>query len=224
MNSWRQKVRQYFEGCDLPRQVRDEVTAELAAHLEEIDENARANGITQAAATELALQEVDDWRVLVSEIARVKSKEGLMNHRTKSLWLPALATFLGASLSLMICQFCGMRPHLVWVIGVGMSFYWPWLATLPIFGAVGAYLSQRSQGLTSARLAAALSPALVMLIVMLLILPFGMAIDGVHFLQLVSFGIGLTNWVMIPAVALLVGALPFLNKRDHQTQHTANAI
>ena len=144
-----------------------------------------------------------------------------MNHRTKSLWLPALATLLGASLSLMICQLLGVRPRLVWVIGVGMSFYWPWLATLPIFGGVGAYFSQRAQGPTPARLAAALSPALVMLIVMLLVLPFGLAIDGVQFVRVVSFGIGLINWVVIPALALLLGTLPFLNKRKHQTQRTA---
>ena len=217
MENWQQKVRQYIEACDLPRQVQDEVVAELAAHLEEIDEEARGNGMTSEAALELALQEVGDWRVLALEIARVKSQEDFMNYRTKTLWLPALATFFGASISLMGCQFLGMRPHLVWVIGVGMSFYWPWLATLPIFGAVGARLSQRAHGLAPARLAAALSPALVMLIVMLLILPFSLAAEGVHHLRLISFGIGLINWVAIPALALLVGALPFLHKTGPET-------
>jgi hypothetical protein len=34
--------------------------------------------------------------------------------------------------------------------------------------------------------------------------------DGIHFFRLASFGLGLTNWVAIPAVALLVGVAPFL--------------
>lgn len=223
MENWQQKIRQYITACDLPPQVRDEVIAELAAHLEEIAEEAHAKGMTQAAAVELALQEVGDWHVLALEIARVKSQEDFMNYRTKTLWLPALATFFGASISLMVCQFLGMRPHLVWVIGVGMSFYWPWLATLPVFGAVGACLSQRAQGLVPARLAAALSPALVMLIVMLLVLPFGLAMNGVQFLRLVSFGIGLVNWVVIPAAALLVGALPFLHKDGPEIRQATTA-
>ena len=105
-----------------------------------------------------------------------------------------------------------------------MSLYWPWLATLPIFGAIGAYISQRAQGLTPARFAAALSPALVMLIVMLLVLPFGLAMDGVHFLRLVSFGIGLINWVVVPALALLTGALPFFRRAGRGTCQLTTAL
>jgi hypothetical protein len=91
-----------------------------------------------------------------------------------------------------------------------MSFYWPWLGTLPLFGAAGAHLSKRAQGRISSLLTAALFPALIMLTVMLLILPWGLAIDGFHFFRLVAFGLGLINWVVIPAAALLIGAVPFL--------------
>ena len=133
-----------------------------------------------------------------------------MNNRTKSLWLPALMTLLGASASLALFQYIGVRPHLVWVGNVALSFYWAWLSTLPILAAVGAYLSRRAQASPWARLAAGLAPALVMLIVMCLILPWGLAIDGIHFFRLVSFGLGLINGVAIPAVALLVGVVPFL--------------
>jgi hypothetical protein len=51
-----------------------------------------------------------------------------------------------------------------------------------------------------------------MLIVMLLILPSGLALDGLHFFILVSFGLGLANWVALPALALLIGAAPFLHE------------
>ena len=142
-----------------------------------------------------------------------------MNHRTKSLWLPALLTLLGASVSLMVAQFLGLRPRLVWFHGMGITLYWPWLAGLPLFGAMGAYLSQRARGPLRARIAAGLSPALVMLTVMLLILPWGLAIDGIHFLSLIGFGLGLANWVGLPAIALLIGAAPFLRRVPEPAIH-----
>jgi len=210
MPDWNQIVRERLAATTLKIADREDVCAELAAHLEETYENSRAKGLPAQAAFERSMQEVDDWRALTREIRRTKSEDGLMNYRTKTLWLPALVTFLGASVSLMLCQFFGTQPRIVWVGHDAIWFYWPWLATLPIFGAVGACLSQRAQGPTAVRLAAGLSPALTMLTVMSLVLPFGVAIDGFHFFQLVSFGLGLVNWVAIPAFALLVGELPFL--------------
>lgn len=144
-----------------------------------------------------------------------------MNHRTKALWFPGTATLLAASMLLALIQFAGFRPQLIWLGGVGMQFYWPWLAGLPILGAMGAYLSRRGQGPIHARLAAGLSPALVMLITMSLILPWGLAIDGFSFLRLVHFGIGITNWVAIPGGALFLGTLPFLT--DPNTAKQAEA-
>lgn len=98
-----------------------------------------------------------------------------------------------------------------------MLLYWPWLAGLPILGAIGAHLSRRAQGPIHARLIPGLFPALAMLITMSLILPWGLAIDGFSFLRLVYFAIGLTNWVAIPGAALLVGALPFLRGSNRAT-------
>ena len=211
MPDWKELVRQHLETCELPRAKREEVVCELAGHLEEICEMARATGMTEAAAVELALEEVEDWPVLAEDICRAKLQEDGMNYRTKSLWLPALITLLGASVSLALMQFLGMQPRVVWIAGMAMTLYWQWLATLPIFGAVGAWLSRRSQGRASACLVAGLSPAVLMLIVMVgVVLPFGLAIDGMDFIRLVGLGLALTMWVVIPGIALLVGTLPFL--------------
>ncbi len=136
-----------------------------------------------------------------------------MNHRTRSLWLPALITLLAASMSLAVTQFLRVQPRLVWIGGWGMTFYWPWLASLPLFGALGAYFSQRAEGSLRTRLAVGLSPAFTMLIVMTVILPWALAIDGFRLFRLVGFALGLTNWVLIPAGVLLLGALPFLRPR-----------
>ena len=133
-----------------------------------------------------------------------------MNYRTKGLWLPALITLLGASVALALSQYFRIAPRLVWVGHWAITIYWAWLATLPGFGALGAYLSQRADTTAKLRLVASLSPALVMLIAMCIILPFGLAMDGFHFFRLVGFGLGLINWVAIPGFALLAGAAPFL--------------
>jgi len=210
MLDWKKLLRKRLSTPDLPHGTREEVIAELASHRDETYERALSTGATHRAAVKIALQEVGDWRVLAAQIDAARPKQGSMNYRTKSLWLPALITLLGASVSLAATQFAGLRPQQVWIGGMGMTFYWPWLASLPIFGAVGAYMSRKAAGETPMRLAAGLSPALVMLVVMLLILPWGLFLDGFHFFRLVHFGLGLINWVGIPAAALLLGALPFL--------------
>lgn len=216
MKNWQQRVREHLDAHSLPREIRGEIVVELAAHLEETYEEARADDMTEAAALELALQQVDDWRVLAAQVARAKSTEGLMNYRTKSLWLPALVTFLGATLSLTISQIAGIQPRMLWLDKLVMWFYLPWLATLPFFGGLGAYLSRRARGPILSRLAASLSPALIMLTVMCLILPWGLYVEGLHSLTLFGFGVGLINWVAIPALALLLGAAPFLKHAENE--------
>jgi hypothetical protein len=218
MPDWKNLVRKRLSTQDQPHRTREDVIAELAIHLDETYEHALSKGLTHSAAIKIALQEVKDWRVLAAQIDAARSKESLMNHRTKSLWLPALITLLGASVSLAATQFAGLQPQQVWVGGMGMTFYWPWLGSLPIFGALGAYMSRSAAGQTSMRLAAGLSPAIVMLVVMLLVLPWGLFLDGVHFFRLVHFGLGLINWVGIPAAALLLGALPYLRGNNLQTE------
>lgn len=221
MPDWKKLVRRRTGALALSHETKEDVIAELADHLKEAYENARSEGLNKKAAIRIVLQEVDDWRVLAADIRRTKSEEDSMNYRTKSLWLPALITLLGASLSLAATQFIGLRPRLVWIGEMGITLYWPWLASLLLFGAAGAYLSQRAEGPAQARLAAGLSPALIMLIVMCLILPWGLAIDGFAFFRLVAFGLGLITWVVIPGLALLVGAAPFL--RASNPDRTANA-
>ncbi len=209
MQDWKQLVRDRLKPTGL--NLSEPVISELTAHLEETYELAASEGVAEPEAFQRALQEIPDWRVLAQDIDRATSKEASMNHRTKSLWIPALATFFAASVSLALCQFFGMRPRIMWIGELAMPMYLPWLATLPVCGAFGACLSQRAHGSAQARLAAGLSPAFIMLIVMSLVLPVGFLLDGLHFLQLVAFGVLLVNWVVIPALALLLGELPFLH-------------
>lgn len=212
MPDWNQLVDAHLRGRGFDDAIRCDVTAELAAHLEDIYENARFQAPNEEAATDFALQEVGDWHDLAAEIKRSKSKEGPVNKRTTTIWLPAVLSLLGASLLLMALERLGFQPREVRVGGFGMSLYWQWLISLPLFGALGAYLSQRAQGSIVARFAAALAPALVMLFLMSLILPWALAVRGFHSLPLVAVAIGVANWVAIPALALAIGAVPFLKE------------
>jgi hypothetical protein len=201
----REGVRKYLEACDLPSATREDVIVELAAHLEETYAEARSEGLTEAAAIELTLQEVEDWVVLSKEIFEAKMEDEQMNTRTKSLWLPGMATLLGSSLFLMVLQRTAFQPRLVWIGHATMLFYWPWLAGLPLFGALGAYLSQRAHGSIRARLAAGLSPSLELLAAMCVFLVSGLAVDGFSMFRLFYFVLAIANWVILPACALLLG-------------------
>lgn len=191
------------------------IVSELAAHLEETYEAARARGLMHEAAVAFTLQEVRSWRVLAHDIARARSKENFMTNRVRTLWLPAMANLLAAMLLLMTMQRLGVQPHLIWVNAIdgkfALVFYFPWLIALPFFGAAGAYLSRCSQGGIFARLTAALSPALALIALICLIAPWGLLIDGLSIYRSVLIAGGLLTWGVLPACALLIGALPFLS-------------
>ncbi len=216
---WNKIVRERMSAPNAPCTLKEEVIAELAAHLEEIYEEARSLNPDEARAMSIAMREVTDWRVLSAEIRRAKSKETPMNDRTKTVWLPAIANLTGAALFLMLLQKSGVQPRVLWTKDMGMGpmamvIYLPWLCALPVFGALGAYLAQRAHSSSMGRLISALAPALAMLGSFALILPFSIAIDR-HMVPLGYFAFTVFNWVVLPGFASLVGAAPFLRKERH---------
>jgi hypothetical protein len=213
MHDWRQIVEEKLQASARNFGDADSVLSELAAHLEESYEAALSQGASEESTLTITLQEVDDWHVLAANILRAK-KEGVVNDRTRNLWLPAMASLLGASLLLLILQRAGFQPRLVWFGHMAMLFYWPWLAGLPAFGALGAYLSRRAHGSTRTRIAAGLSPALVLFATFCVILPWGLAVDGFSLFRFTYFCLAVTNWVVLPALALLLGTLPFLRESN----------
>ena len=146
MPDWKKLVRERIASSTPSVPTQAEVVSELAAHLEETYAAALSQGSTEKAAVEFALQEVNDWHVLAANIRQAKSEGGIVNDRTRNLWLPGMASLLGASLLLLILQRASYQPRLVWFGHMAMLFYWPWLAGLPAFGALGAYLSKRAHG------------------------------------------------------------------------------
>lgn len=210
-HDWRREVRKNLEACNLPTELREEVISELAAHLEETYENALAVTKNENDAIQLALGEVEDWRALAARIQRARSAGGPMNYRTKSLWMPALACISSSSLAMMLLQFADVRPQLVWTKPVAFFLYWPWLGLLPFCGALGGWLSRRAGGSIFSRLAAVLAPVLWMLALGIMVEPLELVHNGLGHLAYFAYGVG--NWVVLPGIALLIGAAPFLRGR-----------
>lgn len=132
------------------------------------------------------------------------------NDHVKRLWLSVTVTWLGAILSLIVMDRID-HPNLVLRRPIPIWFSLPGLATLIFVGAAGACLAQRADAHRKTRLVVATSPALLLGIVLLALLPWRVAFDrypwALHF-----FAIDAINLVVVPGLALLFGALPFLRQ------------
>lgn len=216
MPDWQRLVRERLSGCGLPAAQQNEVFVELAAHLEDRFELERASGLDEPEAFRHALNEVDNWRALARKIHRARRQEVVMNHRTRSLWVPGLVCTLAAMGSRMLLVMAGIGPRVLYAgskaASAGLEIYLPWLVMLPAIGALAAYLSQRADGRRPARIVAALFPCLVF--VGLFILGLTVTILSRHPTPprqlFFAFAVAELNWIVIPGAALFLGALPFI--------------
>lgn len=220
MHDWQAVVRERFSGLGLTDDQQREVITELAAHLEDLYVEQCALGVNEAQAMHQALDDGTDWRQLERRIRHSKHQEENMNTRTRTLWLPGLASLTAAMGMLMVMNRIGIEPKIYWYRSMaGLELYLPWLMTLPVFGALGAYLSRRAQGELKTRLAAALFPSIVVLglfclgiALSVVVAVFQTAIERHVNWQVVpvAFALMVVNWVLLPGAALALGALPFL--------------
>jgi hypothetical protein len=102
------------------------------------------------------------------------------------------------------------------------TIYIPWLLSLPLVGALGAFLSHRAGGSRRAVLASIAFPVVPYLVFFLLLLPFALTFEkhARRDIILPLFLIGLIGWVLLPGAALLAGGLPvqlFLSRRPRSS-------
>jgi hypothetical protein len=145
-----------------------------------------------------------------------------LNDRTNRLWLPGLTILLTAivCLGLIHFYFLTFGQRIFWLAGrwpVEVNF--PWLCVLPLLGAAGAYWSRRQGGSRVMRAAVGLFPVLLFIAsfwfeqtqYVILRDPLPIYIGGKHSPQFFpAFAWSFLNWVVIPAVVVLFGVLPFL--------------
>jgi len=215
MRDWEVVVEQHLTGLALGPEECAGVIAELAAHLEETCEELRRQGMTEDEAARRALSQVEDWQKLSRLIQVARKKENGMTNRVKQFWLPSLLTLFLSMGLLMLIQLFGPSPLKVamksgWsLIAPTAMVYLPWLFSLPVIGAMGAYLSNRAGGSKRAMLSSIILPVVPYAVFFLLALPaMAMFNDRLgHNIMFLGLFVGLLAWVIAPGAALLTGGV-----------------
>ncbi len=211
MPNWQELVRQRLSGLALDPAQKDDIHAELAAHLEESYEAFCKEGLPQREAVQRTLVQVADWQDLQRKILIAKRREQPMQKRVHQLWIPGFLTLTLSMIFLITLQKLGFQPRIVESGSNMILFYAPWLALLPFFGALGAYLSARRGGVLGTVLLTSVFPVLALTAAFLLMFPIGFVVERVIG-RPVDFGIVATailrdgiGWILVPGIALLAG-------------------
>ncbi|HKV63736.1 MAG TPA: hypothetical protein VJO16_17645 [Candidatus Acidoferrum sp.] len=215
MRDWEAIVEQHLKGIALDPVEYAEVIAELAAHLAESCEELCKQGMAEEEAVQRTLSQVEDWGKLRRLIQNARTREKVMTNRVKQFWFPALVTLLLSMGLLMLIQLFGPSP---WVIARKSAWsliapvtvvYLPWVFSLPLVGALGAYLSNRAGGSRRAILFSIVFPVLPYLAFFLVALPVTAILNDRlgHSIMLLALFVGLLAWAVAPAAALLAGGL-----------------
>jgi hypothetical protein len=214
MPNWNQLVRARLSRLDLPSSEIDAVVVELATHLEERCTELLLQGISAEDAVERSLEQVSDWNGLAMEIQTAKTGD-FMNFRTRTLWLPGILTLTLSIGFLLILQFSRLQPRSAsWGNGGPLLlFYVPWLVSLPLFGALGAFLSLRAGGSRRIALLCSVFPGVSQAVCFFVILPVALVFNrnaALHFHSGSLFP-QIFGWLILPMTALFVGGLGFLS-------------
>lgn len=223
MPDWHQLVRQRLSGLALEAAERDEIHAELATHLEEWYEAFCAQGVPQLEAVERTLMQVADWQDLQRKILIARRSKHPMRKRVLQLWIPGLLTMMLSTIFLIVLRKLGFQPRLIGSGPDGILFYAPWLAFLPFFGALGAYLSARRGALLRTTLLASVFPALALTATFLLMFPIDFIVEraigrpvdfAIVATELLRDGV---DWILVPGIALLAGGFLMHLLFNHRT-------
>jgi len=214
MHDWKAIVK-----AQLPS-LTPEVIEELAAHLEDCESFLLAEGTLPAEAFERTRRELIGSPDLAKRIEQARGDQ--MNHRSKVLWLPGLASFAASAVSLAILQRIALHTHAFltaasnprtdhWFAASNFLPYFAWLLCQPLCGALGAGLSKRAGGGTLEFVGSGIFPSLIMFAMMVLLFPFAIFVEKNPYIlsHLGDAAIGLGAWVGLPGAFLLLGTLPF---------------
>jgi hypothetical protein len=227
MRDWELLVRDRLAAQRKKSALEPEVVHELAQHLEDVCEAGLQHGFSEEESSRRAWAEVPNWNRLARKIYFAREGKEMRKHRIKTLWFPGLVMMTVAMGLLNAAMRAGFQPRIVWLThGVSILFYVPWLAILPVVGALAAYWSRSQGGSVGARLTAALFTVVTMATIFILVMPVVVLVD--RHVPWSTFTIAWTasmvGWVLVPGVALLLGALPFLRGKSVEAKLRASVV
>jgi len=178
---WREEAARKLASSKLSAAEREEIARELAGYLEDLCSDAPACGLDDSAATQSAASELHEDKHLGAHLFRAR-KEGIMNDRTRQLWLPGMVMLFAAAATLAASQIAGFSvydayaptPHATCNLlellaylrryrAAALLIYFGWLGMLPFLGAIGAYWSRRAGSARATQIASGLSPLVLFL-------------------------------------------------------------
>ncbi|MFZ0213329.1 MAG: hypothetical protein WBE20_02630 [Candidatus Acidiferrales bacterium] len=225
MRDWRNEVEQVLAAGKFSAPEREEISRELAGHLDDLYHAARNRGLDESAAIKCAFAELHEDPRLGPKLRRAR-QENTMNDRTKRLWLPSMAMIFATIALLTIFSVPGLsHPEYgtLWLRSGAAHWreiFWGiygsrnigWLCILALFGAAGAYWSRRAGSGRAMQVAVGLSPLVLFVVMFAVMVHYSFALDGVppDNALIPALAVDGLKWVLIPGVALLLGVLPFL--------------
>jgi len=213
MPDWQKLVDHHLAGLALDADEKDEVSAELTAHLEDSFEAFGGKGLLEQEAAHWTLQRIGDWQSLQREVVAAKRRERPMKKRMHQLWVPGLLTLTLSIVFEWALFKLGFRPRIISWGAPNTLFYVPWLISLPFLGALGAYISSRAAGSRATVLLASTFPALALAFAFLVMSPIGWFIELITGSDLDFKAVAGTllvegvGWLLLPCAALLLGGL-----------------
>ena len=210
MRDWRKEVREHLAQVELPPEMKEEIVAELVSHLEESENE--GDQITNA--LDLSKR---SWQELAYAIYCAKQETGM--NRKSGLWIPIFVNLLLTSAIINVCDRMGMMDLRIYRVDPIPLTPQPWLLVLPICGATAAFLARRAASSPNARVIAAVAPAIIWFtapfVVELILLCFPHTFVRIPLRSLVFSSL----WLLVfPALALLLGAAPFLRNYGAKAQ------
>ena len=135
-----------------------------------------------------------------------------MRERTLQLWLPGMAMLISGFILMLAVAW--LVPPTAWTQpGTPPVFYTSFLVMYAVLGGLGANWSRRAGGSTTARSLAGVFPVALHLVIFICVLTATYLQHPPRTPEYLQFGFAIRvflSFVLIPGIALALGALPFL--------------
>jgi cation transporter-like permease len=216
MRDWEQLIRDRLDRRNQPAMIEQEVAEELAYHLEDVFEACREKGLSEEESMGRAWAEVNNWPRLARKINEARGGKEMLKDRIMRMWLPGAVSMTLAMGILLTALWVGRLPRMTEISPrISVYIYVAWLLILPVIGAFAAYWSRRAGGSVVNRAAAALFTVATMVAILSTLVYLGLLADhGIKSPRFLNVFLSSTvGGILIPALALLLGALPFLRRR-----------